>query len=157
VSKTRKITTFPEFLALGHELFRTTSSTVPITYVPGDAFDPAYIAPHEPFYENPSEPAPPLSSVSAEGSLTPLQGHVSAIHASAFFHLFGLEDQTRLAKQLASLLSPEPGSLILGSHSGLKEKGVRKAQDSVDRDVWAHDPESWKELVGFVPCFLSQG
>jgi hypothetical protein len=142
--------TFPEFLALGQELFCTTASTAPITYVPGDAFDPAYIAPREPFYENPSEPPPPLSSVSAEGSLTPLQGHVSVIHASTFFHLFGLEDQTKLAKRLASLLSPESGSLILGSHTGLKEKGVRKAPDVARRDVWAHDPESWKELVGCV-------
>ena len=56
-------------------------------------------------------------------SLTPLQGHVSAIHNSSFFHLFDREYQVIAAKALASLLSPDPGSMIFGEHTTLPESG----------------------------------
>ena len=73
-------------------------------------------------------------------SLTPLQGHVSAIHASSLFHLFEEVKQLELGKRLASLLSPVPGSLLFGAHVGLPEKGIRNG------NKFCHSPESWKEL-----------
>ncbi|KAF4596473.1 hypothetical protein EYR40_007829 [Pleurotus pulmonarius] len=72
-----------------HELFRTTPKTFSVKFVPGDVFDPAHIASREPFYEPPSTPVPDLQS------LTSLQGHISAIHASSFVHLFNKEQQTQ--------------------------------------------------------------
>ncbi|KAJ7590107.1 hypothetical protein C8J56DRAFT_588891 [Mycena floridula] len=130
------------FWDLGHELFKSTPETFPAAFVAGDAFDPAFIAPREPFDKVPDDAAPALGSVK---SLTPLQGHVSAIHASAFFHLFDEEKQLELAKEVATLLSPLPGSVIFGIHRGLPVKGFRKGNDGL-RGMFCHSPESWKEV-----------
>jgi hypothetical protein len=81
-------------------------------------------------------------------SLNPLHGRVFAIHASAFFHLFDEEKQLHLARALAGLLSPEPGSMILGLHICTPEK--KSFESSImHRDhhrMWCHSPESWTEL-----------
>ncbi|KAI0639003.1 hypothetical protein C8Q77DRAFT_23265 [Trametes polyzona] len=137
----------PEFWELGHKLFRSTPETFPVPFVPGDAFDPAHLEPVEPFYSPPDTPVPQLATLT---SLNPLRGHVSAIHASAFFHLFDEDQQLYLARALGGLLSPEPGSMILGVHGGRKEKGFRieTGLNSVWRDgpMFCHSPESWTEL-----------
>jgi hypothetical protein len=134
-----------EFWDCGHELFKTTSETFPAGFVAGDAFGPALIQPREPFDSVPTTPRP--VDLGTLKSLTPLQGHVSAIHASAFFHLFTEEEQVTLAKQVASLLSPEPGSVIFGVHAGLPEKGLNTQSISVRRGpMFCHSPESWGKL-----------
>ncbi|KAI0653584.1 hypothetical protein C8Q70DRAFT_927470 [Cubamyces menziesii] len=137
-----------EFWELGHKLFRSTPETFPVPFVAGDAFDPAHLAIVPPFYTPPDTPVPHLSTLT---SLNPLRGHVSAIHASSFFHLFDEEQQFQLAQALAGLLSSEPGSMILGSHGGRKEKGYRTetgTQLRVGRKgpMFCHSPESWAEL-----------
>ncbi len=132
------------FWDTGHELFRTTPKTFPVKFIPGDLFDPAHIASREPFYEPPSTPVPDLQSLT---SLTPLKGHISAIHASSFVHLFNKEQQTQVCKALASLLSPEPGSTIFGSHVGLPNNGFRaRPMTGGDLEMFCHDPDSYKEL-----------
>ena len=83
-------------------------------FVPGDIFDTNYLAFVPPTYEQPSTSTPVPSALT---TLTPLQGHVSAIHASMFFHLFDEEKQRALALRLAGLLSPRPGSMVLGRHT----------------------------------------
>jgi hypothetical protein len=87
-------------------------------------------------------PRPDLKSLT---SLTPLQGHVSAIYTGAFFHLFDEPGQFRVARQLASLLSPLPGSIILGGHVGNLVKGT-KLNAASGRMTFCHSPESWKDL-----------
>lgn len=115
-------------------------------FVPGDVFDPAHLAPREPFYELPSTPVPDIQSLVA---LTPLQGHISAIHVSAFFHLFGEDQQQQACKAVASLLSPEPGSIIFGSHIALPNKGFRQRPNTIsDTQMFCHDSDSWKKLWG---------
>jgi hypothetical protein len=93
----------------------------------------------------PSGPAPDLRSLT---SLNPLHGRAFAIHASAFFHLFGEGKQLHLARALAGLLSPEPGSMIFGLHIGAPEK--KGFEPSIIRKdhhrMWCHSPESWTEL-----------
>ena len=116
--------------------------------VPGDAFDPAHLAVAPPLTaaEAPTTPAPPLVGLT---SLNPLRGRVSAIHASAFFHLFEEEQQLHLARALAGLLSPEPGSLILGAHGGRPVKGLRVEMfrpNSHGVTMFCHSPESWVEM-----------
>ncbi|KNZ75147.1 hypothetical protein J132_04632 [Termitomyces sp. J132] len=133
----------PAYWKYGHELFRSTPETFPAAFIQGDAFDTTTISPREPFYAL-EEPAPldlPLKSLT---SLTPLQGRLNVIHASSFFHLFDEAEQLRLARQLATLLSPAPGSMIFGSHKGREEKGFRDAVRS--RSMFCHSPETWKEL-----------
>lgn len=113
--------------------------------MPGDAFNSALIEPREPFYSKPPTPRP--SGLGSLKSLTPLQGHVSAIHASSFFHLFSEEKQLLLAKQLATLLSPESGSIIFGSHGGRSVKGLRtEVVNTRGGHTFCHSPESWKGL-----------
>ncbi|PIL24450.1 hypothetical protein GSI_14204 [Ganoderma sinense ZZ0214-1] len=138
----------PEFWELGHKLFKSTPETFPVPFLPGDAFDPAFLEPTAPFTASrpPPAPRPDLATLTA---LNALRGHVSAIHASAFFHLFDEERQTQLAHALAGLLSPEPGSMLIGGHRGQPVAGVRtdlgrRRQDGTKR--FAHSPESWAAL-----------
>ena len=74
-----------------------------------------------------------------------MQGHISAIHASSFFHLFNEERQLEVAQRLASLLSPRKGSVIFGSHAALPEKGWQGPGED-DEKMFCHSPASWEEL-----------
>jgi hypothetical protein len=71
---------------------------------------------------------------------------VSAIHASSFFHLFGEEKELYVARALAGLLSPEPGSVIFGLHVGSPDKGFIPSPMHGDRRMFCHSPESWAQL-----------
>ncbi|KXN88490.1 hypothetical protein AN958_07156 [Leucoagaricus sp. SymC.cos] len=134
-----------EFWDYGHELFVSTPETFPAAFVPGDAFSPTLIEPREPYYSQPGNLRP--GDLRTLISLTPLQGYVSAINASAFFHLFSEQKQLFLARQLASLLSPEPGSIIFGVHGGRKEKGVNsEVTNTRGGSMFCHSPETWIEL-----------
>jgi hypothetical protein len=138
-----------EFGDLGHKLFRTTHETYPIAFVPGDLFDskhleavPPVATAHAP--TGPLEgPTPELCSLT---SLNPLHGRVFATHASSIFHFFGEEKQLHLARALAGLLSPEPGSVIFGRHVGNHERGFIIPPGLGDRQMFCHSPESWTEL-----------
>ena len=122
----------------------TTPETYPAAFVAGDVFDPHIIAPREPFYEKPSTPRPDLRSLT---SLTPLQGFVTAMRASSFFHLFDEEKQLEAGRQLASLLSPEPGSIIFGTHIGLPVEGTKVHHLlGSERTMFSHSPESWRDF-----------
>jgi hypothetical protein len=110
-------------------------------FIAGDLFDPSILDVVPPHSTAPAYPMPTLSSLT---SLNPLSGHVSIIHASLLFHLFNEEGQLHLARGLAGLLSPEPGSVILGSQMGSPVKAIRWSADGVN--LYCHSPESWKEL-----------
>jgi hypothetical protein len=128
---------------LGHELFKSSSESFPVLFVAGDVFDPSYLEICPPFLDPPDTPAPNLPSLA---SLNPLHGHASAIHASAFFHLFDEDQQLQLAKALAGLLSPSPGSIIFGEHFALAQKGLKDVLGREGVQIFCHSPESWKEL-----------
>lgn len=49
-----------------------------------------------------------------------------------------------LARALAGLLSPEPGSVIFGLHVGLAEKGFKSALSG--GLMFCHSPESWVQM-----------
>ena len=110
-------------------------------------FDPAYLAPSPLFSTPPTTPVPVLPGLT---NLSPLLGHVSAIHASMFFHLFDEAKQVELARRVASLLSPLPGSLILGRQLAAPVKGSRAAvaaaSDQPVVRLYCHSPASWAEL-----------
>jgi hypothetical protein len=98
------------------------------------------IAPRTPFYTPPLTAPPELRSLT---SLTPLQGRVSAIFMGAFFHLFDEAKQLQIARQVASLLSPLPGSVLFGAHATRLVNGMRESSIG---EAFCHCPESWKEL-----------
>ncbi|KAI0662440.1 hypothetical protein C8Q70DRAFT_559967 [Cubamyces menziesii] len=137
-----------EYWELGHKLFRTTNETFPAKFIPGDVFDPAHIEVVPPTYCPATDATPDLPTST---SLNPLHGRVSAIHASAFFHLFNEEKQLHIARALAGLLSAEPGSMIIGLHAIAMEKGITvehfgEGGAVSDITVFYHSPESWVEL-----------
>ena len=133
-----------DFWDLGHKLFRTTPDTFPVTFVPGNVFDPEHLSIVSPFTANfpPVITVPDLSTLT---SLNPLRGHVSAIYASSFFHLFPEDAQLRLARALAGLLSPLPGSMIFGKHLGLPEVGHLE-NPLIPRRLFCHNSRTWSEL-----------
>lgn len=124
-------------------LFNSSPESFPVHFVGGDAFNPELLAVAPPASMRMSE-SPNLDNLT---SLNSLRGHVSAIHATAFFHLFKEDKQLHMARALAGLLSAEPGSVILGAHTGAQEKGVvNKIYQGVDVDMFAHSPESWMAM-----------
>ncbi|KAI0066448.1 hypothetical protein BV25DRAFT_1820396 [Artomyces pyxidatus] len=133
------------FWDLGHKLFKSSPETFPVPFIAGDAFSPSHLEIVPPFTLA-SPPTTQKPDLSALTSLNPLHGHVSAIHASAFFHLFSEEQQLHLARALAGLLSPEPGSMIFGAHGSLPEKGFRLSLISGEKGMFCHSPDSWTEL-----------
>jgi len=133
-----------EFLELSHVLFRTSKETWPAHFIPGDALDPDMLSVVSPARGPTREPLPDLSALT---SLNPLHGHCSVINASAFFHLFDEEKQLHLARALAGLLSPQPGSIICGLQVSKKEKGVStQIVHGTQYDLFAHSAESWEEM-----------
>ena len=130
------------FWKCGHDLFKSTPETFPAVFIPGDIFQSEFLKTRPPFYAKPLEIHPALQSLTR--SLTPMQGHISAIHASSFFHLFNEERQLEVAQRLASLLSPSKGSVIFGSQVAHPEKGWHGLDEDVK--LFCHSPESWKEL-----------
>jgi len=140
----------PEFWELGHKLFKDDASSLPITFVPGDIFDDAFIAAGElkpTLKEGETFSSPSLQDLRLTSSLNPLAGKISAIHASSFLHLFDEEHQLIVARKLATLLSPEPGSIIFGSHYGGPVKGVQEeTAHGYQRTRFRHSKESLKEM-----------
>ncbi|KAG6329454.1 hypothetical protein ID866_9635 [Astraeus odoratus] len=133
-----------EFFEIGHILFRTTKDTWPAHFVPGDALDPQILSVVPPTRAVTQKPMPDLSTLT---SLNPLQGHCAVINAAAFFHLFNEEQQLHLARALAGLLSPEPGSIICGAHAGKEEKGICTSQILGSQyEFFCHSPQSWREM-----------
>ncbi|KDQ58877.1 hypothetical protein JAAARDRAFT_33617 [Jaapia argillacea MUCL 33604] len=135
-----------EYWDIGHELFKSTPTSFQVPFLQGDIFSPTFLSPSAPLTTPPSTSAPPLSTLT---TLTPLHGHISAIHASSLFHLFPESLQLKLAHALGSLLSPLPGSIIFGSHGAAPIKGVRVREPGEQgeyRETFRHSPESWKEL-----------
>jgi len=139
----------PDFWKYGHELFNTSPSMFPVTFIPGNVLDPSFISIQPPLQELSLETAAPISLQSliqaSPTSLDSLRGHLSAIHTSAFFHLFDTNEQTDIAKKLASLLSPLPGSVIFGSHLG-SEQPQEGAKNGTGTLFYRHSPESWKKM-----------
>ena len=138
------IDVFQEFFDMGHALFNTTPATYPICFVAGDALDPNMLQIVPPFDKPPSTETPDLTTLT---SLNPLAGRCAVIYASNFFHMFSEENQLHLAKSLAGLLSPQPGSIICGEHAGNQKKGsYREVHAGREIEVFQHCPDSWNAI-----------
>lgn len=135
-----------EYWSLGHQLFKTTPESYPAHFFGGDIFDENLLK-AGPILDTGATPESPRPELASSKSLTPLNGHVSVIHTSSFFHLFTEKEQLVLAQKMAGLLSPVPGSTIFGMHAGLAVKGFRTDRNRRDGSFnFCHSPESWKEL-----------
>ncbi|EJD47004.1 hypothetical protein AURDEDRAFT_62737 [Auricularia subglabra TFB-10046 SS5] len=120
-----------DFWDLGNALFKTTNNKCGIRFISGDVFSDSVIdASGTPLT------APPTSLAQVD-SLTPLLGHITAIYASSFFHLFSEERQRLLARRLFALLRPQSGSVIFGSHVAMKSTGMLKGSKG---SMFCHRP-----------------
>ncbi|KAF9267342.1 hypothetical protein L218DRAFT_1074108 [Marasmius fiardii PR-910] len=135
----------------GLQMFNTDPLIFPVVFIPGNILDSTFIDIQPPLTEPMTDISPQaLQSLiqSCERTLNPLRGHFCAIHTSNFFHLFNKEEHVLIAKKLASLLSPLPGSIIFGSHirtSGPQpEEGPSKNQTG--RSFYRHTVDSWKRM-----------
>ncbi|KAI0059928.1 hypothetical protein BV25DRAFT_1828338 [Artomyces pyxidatus] len=134
----------PEFWDLGHKLFRSSASTFPVPFLAGDIFDSDILTTIPPAYDAPTAAPPDFATLH---SLNPLHHRVTAIHASAIFHLFPQDRQLALAHALAALLSPAPGSTIFGWSTGKDEAGFVEFEGGVSHPrQYCHSPESWAQL-----------
>lgn len=134
------------FWTLGYRLFNDTPETFPVPFLEGDILDPAFLELSAPAHMLPRDPLPDLSALT---TLTPLNGRLSAIHASMLFHLFTEDKQLQLARALAGLLAPTPGAMIFGWHTGETEKGFIRSARLANGDpvpMFCHSAESWKEM-----------
>ena len=77
-------------------------------------------------------------------SLNQLHGKLSAIFTGAFFHLFKFDGQEHVARLLAGLLSPLPGSMLFGVQGGRAVKGEWRPAEGTRMNC--HSPESWVEM-----------
>ena len=134
-----------DFWRYGHKLFRSTPESFPVPFIRGDVLDANFLEERIPFMSEtrPNEGPPALDKVE---SFNPLRGHVSAIFAGSFFHLFGEEQQTEIARKFGGLLSPEPGSMVIGSHAGRVEKGYFVPTGQKKYKIFCHSEESWRLL-----------
>ncbi|KAG9317888.1 hypothetical protein JVU11DRAFT_2117 [Chiua virens] len=129
---------------LGHDLFRTTPTSYPISFVAGDIFNPEILRVFSPFDALPQTERPDLPTLT---SLNPLAGHCAAIYAGNVFHLFSEENQRHLASALAGLLSPLPGSVICGIQAGTQQEGGLYMEIAGKAaNMFCHSPESWAAM-----------
>lgn len=127
---------FPELWEIGHRLFCSTPKTFPIKFIQGDIFDQSTLSD----YQSPSSSRPDIPSLQ---TLTPLKAHATTITLQMVFHLFDLKRQHVLAKRLASLLSPAPGSLIVGRQMGDTTARTLMLGKSPH---FIHNPSSWERM-----------
>ncbi|KAL7621800.1 hypothetical protein AAE478_007299 [Parahypoxylon ruwenzoriense] len=77
--------------------------------------------------------------------LEALDGKMSIIHATSFFHLFTWENQVRAARRMVRFLNPDdPEVMIFGRQVGTTTPGERASVRGSKR--FLHNAESWQDL-----------
>lgn len=79
--------------------------------------------------------------------VTELAGKVDITYTGAFFHLFTLDEQEKVAARVVQLVAPKPGSLIVGRQSGGAQTCEEERKgDTGSKKYFRHNAQSWKEL-----------
>jgi hypothetical protein len=74
-----------------------------------------------------------------------LSGKIDIIYTGAFFHLFDLEEQEKIAKRVVGLLKDKPNTLILGRQVGNLKPGNYQKQSGQGLR-YRHDENTWTKL-----------
>lgn len=86
-----------------------------------------------------------LEGGEGDESLKALDGMMSVIHATSFFHLFTWENQVRVAIRMVRFLDPDDADvMIFGRHVGATTPGDREGAGGSKR--YLHNAESWQNL-----------
>ncbi|KAI2629987.1 hypothetical protein GGR54DRAFT_628378 [Hypoxylon sp. NC1633] len=86
-----------------------------------------------------------MLSEEGDKKLDVLDGKMSIIHSTSFFHLFTWEEQIRAARRMVRLFDPnDPDAMIFGRQVGTTTPGNRDGTSGPKR--YLHNAESWQEL-----------
>lgn len=111
----------PEFIEIGYELFRDRDRLPPSCFAPGDMLNPA------------------------DASLARLDGSITLVHASNFFHLFGWKSQVVIGERIIRFLKPgTENAVVFGRHIGTVAPGGEAAKKEDGR--YLHDEQSFQML-----------
>lgn len=135
------------FFDIGHKLYKTTPETFPLAFFEGDIFQAEFTTNIDSeSTTNVVDPVAnaPIPDLHTLKNIGQLRNKISVINTSAFFHLFDHDKQRELAHILSNLLSPQPGSIILGSQGGALTSTVLPSH--ISGVIGLHSPETWKEL-----------
>jgi phospholipid N-methyltransferase len=111
-----------DFMDIGYDLFLDTN-TLKSNFIASDVFD------------DDSELVKQLS------------GTINMIYTGSFFHLFGYEEQVKVAKRSLQLLKRQKDGLIIGRQVGNVESGVfTQAGYNAEVERFRHNEESWKKM-----------
>lgn len=112
----------PDFIELGFELFGDRNRFPPGAFVAADMLAPD------------------------DAGAATLDGKVTLVHASNFFHLFSREQQVQAAVRITRFLKPgTTDAVIFGGQLGSLEPGGMKTPQSGDT-LYGHDPQSLQTL-----------
>jgi len=109
-----------DFMQIGYKLFLD-EDALKTEFIAGDVFDP-------------------------ESNLKKLEGNMDVIHAAAFFHLFGWDEQKAIARRVLKLLKPQKDSLLVGRQVGNVKGGEFPHRTNPSRSMFRHDNETWKQM-----------
>ncbi|KAI0178094.1 hypothetical protein BJ166DRAFT_491904 [Pestalotiopsis sp. NC0098] len=117
----------PRFMDVGYELFND-KKRLRSTFVAGDIFSDR--------------------KTQAEDPLRVLDGRITIVHATSFFHLFGWDDQVRAARRVVRLLKPrDQSAFIFGRQVGCDEpSALPEGGPGGRQDKFLHNAESWQRM-----------
>ncbi|CAI7631519.1 unnamed protein product [Penicillium discolor] len=75
-----------------------------------------------------------------------LSGKIDIIFASLFFHIFSWNQQITIAKHALQILTPQPGSIIVGRNAAYVQRKTPPLPEEYTTQSFHHDLESWKLL-----------
>lgn len=108
-----------DFWDIGYDLFLD-KPTLNVKFIEADVFD-------------------------ADSGLKELNGKLSLVHATSFFHLFDWDGQVKAVKRVIELLKAEPGVMIFGRQGGMPQAGYLPTIAQDQNPYW-HNSESWAKL-----------
>ncbi|MCJ1459101.1 hypothetical protein MMC28_009478 [Mycoblastus sanguinarius] len=77
---------------------------------------------------------------------TNLQSSVDIVHASSFFHLFGLPKQRRIARMIARIIKAVPNSVVLGLQLAAAGEAQNIPVVSEEEPTYCHSPATMRAL-----------
>ncbi|KAI1149982.1 hypothetical protein F4825DRAFT_428327 [Nemania diffusa] len=132
----------PRFLDLGFDLFRD-RATFRGRFVVGDLLLP--LPPEPTAMNHGGDGGPSNSSGSSNSELDALDGSMTLVHATSFFHLFTWAEQVRAATRIVRLLRADGADvMVFGRQVGT---AAPRASGKAGSDkVYLHDGRSWQRL-----------
>ena len=77
---------------------------------------------------------------------TDMHGRIDIVHATSFFHLFGLPKQRLIARAINRLVRPVPNSVVLGLQIAAAGEAEALPVFSENEPTYCHSPETMQEL-----------